>query len=415
MVYARDGKTIVFCQTKAEANDLILTDKIKLDIEVMHGDIAQNQREVTIKRFKEGKFNVLVATDVASRGLDIPDVDLVIQVQPPQETEVYIHRSGRTARAGKAGTCITFYTFKQQSLLTYIEHEAGIRFKKIGVPSPQEVLKAQSKGILTNLKEVNSSVIPLFEDTAKELVEQCEGDTTKALCIALAYISGNYKQGLANRSLMTGQERCVTFTMKFKEEGQGMNHFYANMRKYFAANLVDSIKNPRQVKTRDGVVFDLFEDQVQRFQDSVDNITDTVDFEVQRAVTLPELLEDEGAGRGRGSEFAFGQAAPTQGKPFHQKTRSVGSYSSGGGRGDGGFERQNSQYEKQQNQAPPQFYNKRSNKPPTPVRSNPFQENASSEFKAFVGNLNFQTNERDLLRFFRDFGINVLDVKIARD
>ena len=78
----------------------------------MHGDIAQNQREVTLKRFKEQKFKVLVATDVASRGLDIPNVDLVIQVEPPKEVETYIHRSGRTARAGKTGTCITFWTLK---------------------------------------------------------------------------------------------------------------------------------------------------------------------------------------------------------------------------------------------------------------------------------------------------------------
>jgi len=76
----------------------------------MHGDIAQNQREVTMKRFKENKFKVLVATDVASRGLDIPNVDLVIQLEPPKEAETYIHRSGRTARAGAAGKCITFYT-----------------------------------------------------------------------------------------------------------------------------------------------------------------------------------------------------------------------------------------------------------------------------------------------------------------
>jgi ATP-dependent RNA helicase DDX21 len=78
----------------------------------MHGDIAQNQREVTLKRFKEGKFNVLVATDVASRGIDIPNVDLIIQVEPPKDVETYIHRSGRTARAGRDGTCITFYCKK---------------------------------------------------------------------------------------------------------------------------------------------------------------------------------------------------------------------------------------------------------------------------------------------------------------
>lgn len=63
-----------------------------------------------MKRFREGKFRVLVATDVASRGLDIPNVDVVIQVEPPQEVETYIHRSGRTARAGKDGVAITFYT-----------------------------------------------------------------------------------------------------------------------------------------------------------------------------------------------------------------------------------------------------------------------------------------------------------------
>jgi ATP-dependent RNA helicase DDX21 len=90
-----------------------------------------------MKRFRDGKISVLVATDVASRGLDIPDVDLVIQVEPPKETESYIHRSGRTARAGNSGVCITFYTNKQQPLLGMIEHQAGIKFKKIGVPTPE--------------------------------------------------------------------------------------------------------------------------------------------------------------------------------------------------------------------------------------------------------------------------------------
>lgn len=78
VLYGGVGKTIVFTQTKVDANSLMLSDKIKLDMEVMHGDIAQNQREVTMKRFKDGKFRVLVATDVASRGLDVPNVDLVV-------------------------------------------------------------------------------------------------------------------------------------------------------------------------------------------------------------------------------------------------------------------------------------------------------------------------------------------------
>ena len=114
LIYGGLGQAIVFTSTKAEANSLLLSEKISQDIEVMHGDIAQSQREVTLKRFKEHKFSVLVATDVAARGLDIPNVDLVIQVEPPKETETYIHRAGRTARAGKAGTCITFWTLKHK-------------------------------------------------------------------------------------------------------------------------------------------------------------------------------------------------------------------------------------------------------------------------------------------------------------
>jgi len=205
--YGKQGKTIVFTQTKADANSLILSDKIKQDIEVMHGDIAQNQREVTMKRFKEGKFKVLVATDVASRGLDIPNVDLVIQLEPPKETETYIHRSGRTARAGASGTCITFYTNKTKYLVEDIERLAGVKLTRVGIPQPEDVIKASANAILTNLVAVHDDVLPLFTDTAQTLIKDCGGDAEKALCKTLAFISGHYKAALAARSLLTGQER----------------------------------------------------------------------------------------------------------------------------------------------------------------------------------------------------------------
>jgi len=198
------GKTIVFTHTKNDANALILSDKIKQDIEVMHGDIAQNQREVTLRRFKEGKFSVLVATDVASRGLDIPNVDLVIQVEPPDQTEAYIHRSGRTARAGNSGTCITFFNKKTTHLIQNIEDQAGIKFKHIGAPQPLEVIKASSKTIIKKLEVVDDSVLDLFQDTQRQLIEKLGGDKDKALKICLAYISGFYKNDIVGRSLLNG-------------------------------------------------------------------------------------------------------------------------------------------------------------------------------------------------------------------
>jgi len=180
--YGGTGQSIIFTSTKNEANQLLQSEKIKNQIEVMHGDIAQNQREVTLKRFKDKKFQVLVATDVASRGLDIPSVDLVIQVEPPKDPETYIHRSGRTARAGRSGTCITFFTNKHKLMIAHIEQKAGITMQKIGVPQPEQVIKASSLGIVEQLKEVNEKVIPLFGEAAEHLITKMDGDVKKALC-----------------------------------------------------------------------------------------------------------------------------------------------------------------------------------------------------------------------------------------
>jgi len=215
-IYGGIGQTIVFCSTKAECNSLLTTDKMTKSIEVMHGDIAQNQREVTLKRFKEQKFNVLVATDVAARGIDIPDVDLVVQTEPPKDAESYIHRAGRTARAGKAGVCITFWTMKHKYNLQAISAKAGVKFNPIGVPQPIDVIRATSRDSIKKIMTVNKDLLDLFDDAAKELVEIHDGDQTKALKMALAYMSGCHKGEMTNRSILTGQEKFITyeFTME---------------------------------------------------------------------------------------------------------------------------------------------------------------------------------------------------------
>lgn len=78
-------------------------------MDIIHGDVSQATREHTLRKFREGKTKVLVATDVAARGIDIPDVDLVVQMEAPVDTDSYIHRAGRTARGGKTGRAIMFF------------------------------------------------------------------------------------------------------------------------------------------------------------------------------------------------------------------------------------------------------------------------------------------------------------------
>ena len=120
----------------------MIRDKIKQEVQIIHGDINQAQREATLLAFRNGKIKCLVATDVAARGLDIPSVDLVIQSDPPKDIDSYIHRAGRTARAGRSGICITLYTRYTECLLERIEQKVKIKFKKIGAPQKKEIIQA---------------------------------------------------------------------------------------------------------------------------------------------------------------------------------------------------------------------------------------------------------------------------------
>jgi ATP-dependent RNA helicase DDX21 len=109
------GKTIVFTETKREADELVSGGVFKsLTAQALHGDVGQKQRDATLAAFRAGAFNVLVATDVAARGIDIKDVDLVVQFDPPRDVDTYVHRSGRTGRAGNTGVSVLLFGPYQQ-------------------------------------------------------------------------------------------------------------------------------------------------------------------------------------------------------------------------------------------------------------------------------------------------------------
>ncbi|CAA6653812.1 unnamed protein product [Spirodela intermedia] len=140
-VYAKGGKTIVFTQTKRDADEVSMALTNSISSEALHGDISQYQRERTLNSFRQGKFTVLVATDVAARGLDIPNVDLIIHYELPNDPETFVHRSGRTGRAGKEGNAILMFTGSQRRTVKSLERDVGCRFEFISPPVMQEVLQ----------------------------------------------------------------------------------------------------------------------------------------------------------------------------------------------------------------------------------------------------------------------------------
>ena len=108
-IRAADGLTLVFVRTKRGADRLAKKLAFhQVDAVAMHGDLSQGQRQRALRRFDSGKVQVLVATDVAARGLDIDDIAHVINYDPPEEDKGYVHRTGRTGRAGRSGTAVTF-------------------------------------------------------------------------------------------------------------------------------------------------------------------------------------------------------------------------------------------------------------------------------------------------------------------
>ncbi|XP_074592531.1 DEAD-box ATP-dependent RNA helicase 53-like [Curcuma longa] len=129
--HAKGGKCIVFTQTKRDADRLAYAMGRSFPCEPLHGDISQSQRERTLAGFRDGRFNILIATDVAARGLDIPNVDLVIHYEMPSTTELFVHRSGRTGRAGKKGSAILIHTNEQNRIVRGVEQEIGCRFVEL--------------------------------------------------------------------------------------------------------------------------------------------------------------------------------------------------------------------------------------------------------------------------------------------
>lgn len=107
----RNGQTLVFCSTKIRTRDVARTLRHKFNVVAIEGDMTQHRREISMSKFRQGKADVLVATDVAARGIDVPKVALVINYDIPNQEMVYFHRIGRTARAGGKGRAITFVSY----------------------------------------------------------------------------------------------------------------------------------------------------------------------------------------------------------------------------------------------------------------------------------------------------------------
>ncbi len=181
---------IVFVRTKNETETL--AEKLRargFSAMAINGDIAQNQRERTVDQLKSGKLDILVATDVAARGLDVERISHVVNYDIPTDTESYVHRIGRTGRAGRSGDAISFVTPRERHLLRAIEKATRQSLTQMSLPSVEDINATR----LTRFDDaitaaLSSEGVDLFRQVVAHYVEEHnvpEGDVAAALAVVL--------------------------------------------------------------------------------------------------------------------------------------------------------------------------------------------------------------------------------------
>ncbi len=147
------GPTIVFCHTRQETNDLAEALRLRgYSAESLNGEMSQADRERTLRRFRDGQADLLVATDVAARGLDIDSVTHVINYNLPWDVEQYIHRIGRTGRAGRKGDAITLVEARERGKLRFIEQMTGAKIKPARIPTSADIATRRRENFANQLR-----------------------------------------------------------------------------------------------------------------------------------------------------------------------------------------------------------------------------------------------------------------------
>ncbi|MFC5280408.1 DEAD/DEAH box helicase [Arcanobacterium canis] len=175
---------LVFVRTRATAEDLTIELSTRgVQAAALSGDVAQKDREKLVNRLREGSIDVLVATDVAARGLDVERIGLVVNYDVPKEIDTYVHRIGRTGRAGREGTSLTFVTPKEKFRLRRIEKTTGAQMEEVDLPTPAQVSALRASRLIESaIERVGIGRLSVYEKAIEEfLAQQADSESPMSL------------------------------------------------------------------------------------------------------------------------------------------------------------------------------------------------------------------------------------------
>jgi len=196
---------IVFTRTKAGAQEI--TEKLSragYDLEAIHGDLSQQQRDRVMKRFRDKSIQLLVATDVAARGIDVDGITHVINFELPDDPEVYTHRSGRTARAGKKGICISILHSKELFKIKQIERLIKVEMHRMDIPDGKDVCRKKIFHFIDKLAETPSSEGMLdnyMDELEEKFADLSKGEIIKKIALMQFEDVFNYYENAADLNI----------------------------------------------------------------------------------------------------------------------------------------------------------------------------------------------------------------------
>ncbi len=265
---------IIFCRTRRDTQEV--ADNLIRDgynAEALHGDLSQQQRDIVMKKFRDRVVSLLVATDVAARGLDVDDLTHVINYGLPDDTAVYTHRSGRTGRAGKSGVSIAIIHSREKGRLREIERIIGKKFEHKDVPTPEHIIEKQLYNLADRIERVKvneDEIARYLPGISRKLEWLSEEDLLKRV-ISLEFnrLIDYYKDApkidfidvkpdKSDRKGKKGDkypERPADDREKDRRTAErGMERIYINVGKrdgFFAGNLIDMLNKLVQGKRVD--------------------------------------------------------------------------------------------------------------------------------------------------------------------
>ena len=321
-------KGIMFCRTKRETQEI--TDnlgQLGYEVEALHGDLSQAQRDAAMRRFKARNMQLLIATDVAARGIDVNDLTHVLHHKIPDQLEAYTHRSGRTGRAGNKGISIAFINNREGRKISDIERKNNITFEKIEVPKASELKKVRLENwvkstlampIDEEAEETLTSLLPHFEALTKE-------DLLKRMISQeLKQLKGSDKGDLnmssdsrGSRDNDRGDRRDRGDRGERREFDSNRNRYFINLGKNDGLSKVDllefvsEVSGAKKSHINDIAVqdkrsfFNLDESQVKGFEDKFEGL----ELESGHAIRVNQETgsSSSGGGGSRGGRSNFGR------------------------------------------------------------------------------------------------------------